>query len=69
MSNAFSPVSRAIIVSAAVIVIIAGMKQSAPFIVPFLLSVFIAVISFPLMSKLQQTGLPKGLALSLVMLL
>ncbi|MCK5395569.1 MAG: AI-2E family transporter [Gammaproteobacteria bacterium] len=45
------------------------MKQSAPFIVPFLLSVFIAVISFPLMSKLQQTGLPKGLALSLVMLL
>ncbi len=69
MTNSFSPVARAIIVSAAVIVIIAGMKQSASLIVPFLLSVFIAVISFPLMSRLQQTGLPKGLALVLVMLL
>jgi predicted PurR-regulated permease PerM len=60
-------VSRAIIVSAAVLVIVAGMKQSAALIVPFLLSVFIAVISFPLMSRMQQAGLPKGLALALVM--
>ena len=69
MTYSFSPTSRALIVAAAVIVIIAGMKQSAPLIVPFLLSVFIAVISFPLMCKLQQTGLPKGLSLTLVMLL
>ena len=69
MTQSFSPVSRAIIISAAVIIIIAGLKQSAPLIVPFLLSVFIAVISFPLMSKLQQVGFPKGLALLLVMTL
>ncbi|MBE9564450.1 MAG: AI-2E family transporter [Proteobacteria bacterium] len=45
------------------------MKYAAPLLVPFLLSVFIAVISFPLMSSLQQKGLPKGLALTVVMLL
>lgn len=67
MTSSFSSVSRALIVSAAVLVIVAGMKQSAPLIVPFLLSVFIAVISFPLMSRMQQAGLPKGLALVLVM--
>ena len=67
MTSSFSSVSRMIIVSAAVLIIVAAMKQSASLIVPFLLSVFIAVISFPLMSKLQQAGLPKGLALMLVM--
>ncbi|MFV2005173.1 MAG: AI-2E family transporter [Gammaproteobacteria bacterium] len=69
MTNSFSPVSRALIVSAALVVIIAGMKQAAPLLVPFLLAVFIAVISFPLMSKLQQSGLSKGLSLTLVILL
>jgi len=65
----FSSASRALIVTAAVIVVIAGMKQSAPLIVPFLLSMFIAIISFPLMCKLQLAGLPKGLSLSIVILL
>jgi len=69
LTDSFSSASRALIVSAAVIVIIAGLKQSAPLIVPFLLSVFIAVISFPLMCKLQLTGLPKGLSLFIVIVL
>ncbi len=56
-------------VSAALVIVIAGLKYAAPLLVPFLLSVFIAVISFPLMSTLQQKGLPKGLSLTLVMLL
>jgi predicted PurR-regulated permease PerM len=69
LTNSFSSASRALIVAAAVIVVIAGLKQSAPLIVPFLLSVFIAVISFPLMCKLQFVGLPKGLSLLIVVLL
>lgn len=69
MTSSFSPAARALIVTAAVIIIIAGMRQSAPLIVPFLLSVFIAVISFPLMCKFQQAGLHKGLSLALVMLI
>ncbi len=69
MKNSFSSASHAIIVSAALVIVIAGLKYAAPLLVPFLLSVFIAVISFPLMSTLQQKGLPKGLSLTLVMLL
>ncbi len=69
MTQSFSPTSRAIMVTAALVIVIAGMKYAAPLLVPFLLSAFIAVISFPLMSLLQQKGLPKGLALTLVMLL
>lgn len=69
MSSSFSPASRALIITAAVIIIIAGMKYAAPLIVPFLLSVFIAVISFPLMCKFQTHGLSKSVSLTLVMLL
>ena len=69
MTQSFSPASRALIVSAALVIIIAGMKLAAALMVPFLLSVFIAVICFPLMNRLQQSGLPKGLSLTLVMLL
>ena len=68
MTKSFSPTSRTLIVSAALVIVIAGMKYAAPLLVPFLLSVFIAVISFPLMSSLQQKGLPKGLALTVVIL-
>ena len=69
MTQSFSPASRSIMVTAALVIVIAGMKYAAPLLVPFLLSVFIAVISFPLMSLLQQKGLPKGLSITLVMLL
>ncbi len=66
MEKPYSSASKALIVGAAVVIIIAGMKQAASLLVPFLLSIFIAVISFPLMSRLQQNGLPKGLAIVVV---
>lgn len=69
MTKSFSSASRALIVSAALVIVIAGMKYAAPLLVPFLLSAFIAVISYPLMCVLQNKGFPKGLALTLVMLL
>ena len=69
MNTAYSPASRTLIVTAAVVVIIAGMKQAATLLVPFLLSAFIAVISFPMMCKLQQKGLSKGLSLTIVILM
>lgn len=69
MTKSFSSASRALIVSAALVIVIAGMKYAAPLLVPFLLSAFIAVISYPLMCVLQNKGFPKGLALTVVMLL
>ena len=69
MTQSFSPASRGLIVTAALIVVIAGMKEAASILVPFLLAIFIAVISYPLMRKLQDKGLPESLSLVLVIVL
>lgn len=65
----FSKTSRAILVMAALVVIIAGMKQAASLLVPFLLSVFIAVLCFPMMLSLQKKGVGKNTSLFLVVAL
>ena len=66
MSDHFSQVSRSVVVLAAIIIVIAGMKQSASLLVPFLLSIFIAVLSLPAMNSLQKRGLGAGLSLLVV---
>ncbi len=68
MSDQFSQASRALLVLAAVIIIIAGMKEAASLLVPFLLSIFIAVISLPAMNSLERSGLGAGLSLVIVIL-
>lgn len=68
MTESFSRVSRAVLVLAAIIVIIAGMKQAASLLVPFLLSIFIAVLSLPAMDSLERRGLGAGLSLLVVVL-
>ena len=68
MSDHFSQASRTVLVLAAVIIVIAGMKQSATLLVPFLLSVFIAVLSLPAMNSLEKLGLGAGLSLLVVIL-
>ena len=45
---------------AAVVVVIAGIRAASPIVVPFLLSLFIAVISSPFMVWLKARGLPGG---------
>ena len=58
--------ARVLIISAAFVIVIAGMRAAEPMLVPFLLSVFIAVIAGPPMFWLSEHGLPKPLALLLV---
>lgn len=65
----FSKTARTILVLAAMVVIIAGMKQAASLIVPFLLSVFIAVLCFPMMLSLQKRGFGQSISLFLVIVL
>ncbi len=69
MSEGFSTASKAILVAAALVVVIAGMKQAAPMLVPFLLSLFIAVLCFPAMHCLQTKGIGQGVSLVIVVLL
>ncbi|MDH3342452.1 MAG: AI-2E family transporter [Gammaproteobacteria bacterium] len=65
----FSRTSKAILVAAALVIIIAGMKQAASLLVPFFLSVFIAVLCLPLMLNLQNRGLGKNSSLLVVIAL
>lgn len=57
-----------VIVLAAVVVILFGIKAAAGIIVPFLLSLFIAIVFTPLVGWLTQRRVPRGVALTLVIL-
>ncbi|MBO9488814.1 AI-2E family transporter [Endozoicomonas sp. G2_1] len=57
-----SSVLKALVVTAALFVIFAGIKTATNILVPFLLSVFIAIICNPLVAKLTSYRVPKGLA-------
>lgn len=58
-----SSVLKALVVTAALFVIFAGVKTATNILVPFLLSVFIAIICNPLVVKLTSYRVPKGLAI------
>lgn len=57
---------RYLITAAAFIIVVAGMREAAPILVPFLLSVFIAVVCAPPFFWLQRRGVPKALAIVVV---
>jgi predicted PurR-regulated permease PerM len=54
------------IVMASVVVVLAGAKSASEIIVPFLLSLFIAIILSPLYNFFNKKGLPNAISLTLV---
>ena len=61
-----SAATRIIIILAAFIVVVAGMKAAQPILVPFLLSVFIATTCAPLVTWLNGKKVPSTLSVLLV---
>ncbi|MFT7005344.1 MAG: AI-2 transport protein TqsA [Sulfurimonas sp.] len=57
------------IVLASVVIVLAGVKSAASIVVPFLLSVFIAIVLSPAYKYFNKKGLPNGLSLTLVIAL
>lgn len=57
------------IVMASVVVVLAGVKSASEIVVPFLLSLFLAIILSPLYNFFRKKGLPDGLSLTLVITL
>ncbi|WP_457745802.1 AI-2E family transporter [Sulfurimonas sp.] len=57
------------IVFASVIIVLAGIKSASVIIVPFLLSLFIAIILSPTFNYFKNKGLPDALAITFVMAL
>lgn len=51
---------------AALVIIIAGLKTASQIVVPFMLSVFIAIVCAPFMATLRKRGLPTWLSILIV---
>ncbi|PCJ93520.1 MAG: hypothetical protein COA46_00245 [Porticoccaceae bacterium] len=66
MNREYSPMARSLLVGAAFVVVIAGIKAAETLLVPFLLSVFIALIFSPLLAWLKKRRVPNGLAICLI---
>ena len=66
--DSFSSIRRFMLAAAAFIIIIAGLRAAETIVVPFLLSLFIAVIASPALFWLQAKGLSQGLAMLIVVL-
>jgi AI-2 transport protein TqsA len=60
---------RVLVGTAAVVVIISGMRAAQPVLVPLALAAFLAVISTPLLTLLRRFRVPTMLAIPLVLLL
>ncbi|MDY0238638.1 MAG: AI-2E family transporter, partial [Campylobacterales bacterium] len=54
--------ANALVALAAFVIVIAGVKAIQTIMVPFLLAVFIAIISAPLLLWLEKRGFPRILA-------
>lgn len=60
---------RILVATASMVVVVAGMRAAAPILVPFLLAIFVAVISAPIYLALQRRGVPPVVALLLMVLM
>ena len=56
--NSQSHVQEVIFNLAAFFIVVAGLKLASEILIPFLLAIFISVISNPLVTKLRNKGLP-----------
>ena len=55
-----SPIARFLVVAAAFVIVVSGLKMAGALLVPFLLAVFIAMIVSPLLGWLKDRGIPGG---------
>lgn len=62
-----TPLTRFLIVAAACVVVLAGMRAAESILVPFLLSLFIAVLCSPPLLWLSRHKVPNGLAILIVL--
>lgn len=64
-----SPIARFLVVAAAFVVVVTGLKMAGELLVPFLLAVFIAMIVSPLLSWLKHRNIPSAIAILMIVVL
>lgn len=68
MSKSF-PISQLLIALAALVIIFSGVKLASEIVIPFLLSLFIAIICSPVVNFMTKRKVPHWLALTLLFLM
>ncbi|MEX2531474.1 MAG: AI-2E family transporter [Gemmatimonadota bacterium] len=63
------PGGRFLVLMAAAVIVVAGLRAGAPILVPFFLAFFLAILSLPVMLWLREKGLPTPFAIALAVLL
>ena len=66
--NFSSPTLKALMVMAALVIVLAGVKAASVIMVPFLLSIFIAIAVSPIINWLSNYKVPRWLSVSIVIL-
>jgi len=61
-----SAAARGILYFSALVIALAGIKVAAPIVVPFLLSLFVAIICNPAVNYIENKRIPRGIAISIV---
>ena len=64
-----SPIAKVLIVLACLVVVMAGIKSASTIMVPFFLSIFIAIACSPIIHWTGRFGVPKWLSITLVILI
>lgn len=64
---AMGAMSKSILVMAALVIVLAGVKAATSIIVPFLLSIFIAIVCNPFINRLVRLKVPRAIAVFSVM--
>lgn len=59
--------TKFLFIMACLVVLLAGLKAASPILVPFLLAMFIAIITNPLVARLVAVNVPRGLAVLIVL--
>jgi AI-2 transport protein TqsA len=62
-------VLRALLVSACLVILIAALRAAATILVPFVLALFVAVASLPVLGWLRRLGVPGGASIFVIILL
>ena len=60
MDEKTPPFSRFLVVAAAFVIVVSGLKMAGPLLVPFLLAVFIAMIVSPVLGWLKSFSIPQA---------
>jgi len=64
--RSISVASRGLLYCSAFVISLAGIKIAAPIVVPFLLSLFVAIICNPAINFIEKKKVPRGLAITIV---